>query len=594
MIKKSSCLILVVCALTLFANTSCTSKKEKSAPSANTVANENTLGVDKASKSPVTSPPQLPVRYQNPGFILAANQNSGGVDLSANDFQMKVGATIRSTSGPQPLWEVLKRLVGLKNMTVSWASDVDQNTLVDVDIAANDNFYDAIANLLRQADYFHEAKGKNIVVRNKTTKVFQIGVPPMQGGYTTNVGGNFLSSQTSSSAASGTEGTVKINSAENKFNVWDNIETNLKVILQTAEKERAESVSAAVTANSATLPGQTPNAVPGAIAANQPPAQGNVPGAAAAAAAKIPSKVDQHTARDGSTFIIDKGVGLITVTAKPTVLKSVESYLDNLKKYIFRQVRIEAKIIEVWLSDNSRLGLDWSSVMGGTTAIGGKVSFGNAGQVYPHNSGTDIYANTFVSRVQMSDISFEVFINALNDQGDTHVLANPKLTVLNGQPAIISVGKDVAYVKKVTAEVDNETNSVTYSAEAGNVVEGIALGVMATIRDDKTMALHLTPITTNLENLDANGDIPTTTVGTGPGAVQLGLPKVKVREMSTMVEVHDGEMLIIGGLIDSIETKEGKFIPGLGSIPVVKYLFGYDAKTLQRRELVILLTPKVI
>ncbi len=188
-------------------------------------------------------------------------------------------------------------------------------------------------------------------------------------------------------------------------------------------------------------------------------------------------------------------------------------------------------------------------------------------------------------------------LNALNEQGDSHVLSNPKLTVLNGQPALISVGKDIAYVKQVTAEVDNDANSggtTTYTAEVGNVVQGVALGVMATIRDDETIVMHLTPITTDLENLTADGNIPVTTVGTGPGAVQLGLPIVRVREMSTMVEVSSGEMLIIGGIIDSIEANSGAFAPGLGNIPVVKYLFGVEEKTLQKRELVILLTPKII
>jgi general secretion pathway protein D/MSHA biogenesis protein MshL len=61
-----------------------------------------------------------------------------------------------------------------------------------------------------------------------------------------------------------------------------------------------------------------------------------------------------------------------------------------------------------------------------------------------------------------------------------------------------------------------------------------------------------------------------------------------------MVEVSSGEMLIIGGIIDSIESNSGAFAPGLGSIPVIKYLFGVEEKTLQKRELVILLTPKII
>ena len=76
--------------------------------------------------------------------------------------------------------------------------------------------------------------------------------------------------------------------------------------------------------------------------------------------------------------------------------------------------------------------------------------------------------------------------------------------------------------------------------------------------------------------------------------LEVGLPQISVREMSTMVEVEDGEMLIIGGLIDSVEGKTGSFAPIVGNIPVIKYLFGVEEKTLQKRELVILLTPKVM
>ena len=58
--------------------------------------------------------------------------------------------------------------------------------------------------------------------------------------------------------------------------------------------------------------------------------------------------------------------------------------------------------------------------------------------------------------------------------------------------------------------------------------------------------------------------------------------------------VEDGEMLIIGGLIDSVEGKTGSFAPIVGSIPVIKYLFGVEEKRMEKRELVILLAPKII
>jgi general secretion pathway protein D/MSHA biogenesis protein MshL len=64
--------------------------------------------------------------------------------------------------------------------------------------------------------------------------------------------------------------------------------------------------------------------------------------------------------------------------------------------------------------------------------------------------------------------------------------------------------------------------------------------------------------------------------------------------MSTMVKVKDGEMIIIGGLIDSVVASQGKFAPVVGDIPVLKYLFGYEEKRKEKRELVILLTPRVL
>ncbi|MCL2790689.1 MAG: pilus (MSHA type) biogenesis protein MshL [Desulfobulbus sp.] len=543
-------------------------------------AGEAETSVAPTAPSATTKLGQLPSRYQSPGFVLPKDKlddTLAGVNLEAP--QMKVGATIRSTNGPQPLWDVMKRLANLKGMTVSWSSDVDQNAVVDVDIAANDNFYDAVANLLRQADYFHEINGNNLVIRNKTTKVFKMAVPFMRGAYTTNVGGNFLSNK---EGTTGTEGTVKIASADNKFDVWDNIDTNLKSILKISSAERKDITSSGETDKQKDDGKKTPDKDKKISGKDNsiPSENGDV----------YSPQVARYSDKDEPYFVIDKNIGLITVTAKPALLNTVEKYLDNLKKHLFQQVNIEAKIVEVFLQDNSRIGLDWTSIFKDNVnnPISGTISFGNSGQVYPQ-------ANGFVRSINLNSFNFTALLNALKEQGDTHVLANPKITVLNGQPAVISVGTDVAYVKSVKRdETDSGTGGprVTYTAEVGNVVQGIALGVMASVVDQDKVILHLTPITTDINNLQSDGSVAVTTIG--GGAIMLSLPQVKVREMSTMVEVKNGEMLVIGGLIDNVQSNTGDFIPGLGSIPVIKYLFGVEDKQMRKRELVILLTPQII
>ena len=575
---KQQKILAIIASMALICTVSaCTGKKGKSEKPVAPDVLSSTLTTQQGHSS---APAQMPARYQNPGYMTSKSSIDEELGATSEEFQIRVGATIKSTSGPQPLWDVLKRLANLKGMTVSWASDVDQNFLVDVDINSQDIFLDAIANLLRQADYFYELEGKAIVVRNKTTKIFQLGMPSMRGEYTTTVGGNHLAQR---KAAEGTEGIVKIASAQNEFDVWGTVQKNLDIILGVASKERA-----ALAASQAAVTAQQQQD------ASVPPVD------QAVATTNTQQVIDSNQrTEDGAFYIIDKSIGSITVTAKPSVMSTVENYLNNFKKQLYQQIAIEAKIIEVFLHDRSKVGLDWSSVLRNFN-IPGAVTFGADGQVYPWvPTKGDVESPTrFISKVQLGNpyssgnrgagfLDFNVLLNALNEQGDSHVLSNPKITVLNGQPALISVGKDHAYVKEVTREVDGEDGDETWSFEVDNVVEGVALGVMANIVDGNRIVMHLTPITTELEG----GEIPYKTFSEGN---EVGLPVVAIRQMSTVVDVNDGEMLIIGGLIDNIEDKVDSFAPVVGKIPLVKYLFGYSQKEMRKRELVILLSPKII
>ena len=551
-------------------------KQETSAPSAMS-----------SMPTKMNEPVQMPSRYQNPGYL--ASRTALGDDLGDTpaEFQIRVGATIKSTSGPQPLWDVLKRLANLKGMTVSWASDVDQNYLVDVDINAQDLFQDAVANLLRQADYFYEMNGKTIVVKNKTTKVFHVGVPYVKGNYTSNVGGNFLPKQKGGTLD--TEGTVKLQSDKNEYDLWTNIQKNLDVILDVAAAERAalaaskEEAAARAAAEEAKQTGQP-----------QPVVE-----------TKVAAKKDEGTQRaeDGGFYVVDKAVGTITVTAKPSVMATVERYFEDLKRQIYRQIAIEAKIIEVILSDRSKIGIDWSSVLENFN-INGVVRFGdptfskvkvdgkfdpnsltNVGRVY---TVAGLVNNKLVRDVGLADLNFSALINALDQQGRTKILSNPKLTVLNGQPALISVGTVTKYISEVEREED-DNNRVTYSVETDSVTEGVSMGVIATIIDDHNMIMQLTPITSEL----VGGVINKERIGDNQ-EMSIGLPVINMREMSTTVRVGDGEMLIIGGLIDSMQANNEKFAPVVGKIPIIKYLFGYEEKETNKRELVILLAPKIL
>ncbi len=583
---KSSKIISLAASLLLFLMlTSCSSLDKQSEEKADPAD----LSSDKVAEEAVAAKPDLPntlpVQYQSPSYQVGEESKE---ELSqSKDVGMKVGATIKSTRGPQPLWDIMKRLAAIKGMNISWASDVDQKVLVDVDINAGDDYNQAIGNLLRQVDYFHEISGNTIVVKYKETRQFHIAMPFVKSNYKTGTGGNVLGSDEESNNI---DGTIELKSSENEFDVWKSIEANLNSILDVWTTAAVTETAETVSTNVQETPGNNE-------AANKE---------------KIVSEATRLRSSNKNVYIIDKPVGMVTVTAPRPLLDRVDTYFKNLKRELYKQVSIEAKIIEVKLTRNSSIGINWNEVLS-NFSVDGVVEFGSkalGGQVYPFifadeegtngvqsidmdgdgvsDAHTKIQDPTrFVSKVAINPQNFTAFINALQEQGDTKVLSNPKISLMNGQPGLITVGRNVTYIDNIESDLDSESGIVTYTVNTERILSGIGMALTATVLDDKEIILNLVPVTSELVEPIEYRDV-------GTLGATVGLPIVNVREMSTTVRVRNGEMLVIGGLISDIQETEGNFAPVVGNIPLFRYLFGYEEKINQKRELIILLKPVII
>lgn len=493
------------------------------------------------------APTSLPVRFQSPAYAVKGSEEFGTTAGEEDQFSVKVGADISSRTGPVPLRDILKRLALLKNMNISWASDVDQYASVDVDIRAEDDFFNAIENLLRQRDYFHVVQGNTIVVKYKETRKFHVAMPFTASNYASGVGGDVLGSQ----GGANIKGRMEITSDGNTFDIWENIRTNLDKVLNIWEETKVETAPLPVTAE--TGDGETAQAEKKA---------------AAAAALSRPAQSSK------GYYTIDRPIGLITVTAPRPLLEKVESYLNNLKTELYKQISIEAKILEVMVSDETRTGIDWEQLLS-NSAFDFNMSFGNIDATNPFGD----------NRVfTLGAKGFTLFLNAIKKQGRTKVLANPKLSVMNGQPALINVGENVTYIDSVTSTVDEGV--ITYSVKTSSVMSGLGLSVIPTLMENDDVILSLTPITSQLEE-----PIEYRTFG---GQNQVGLPRVNIREMTTLVRIKNGEMLVVGGLIDSTDDKDESAVPLLSKLPLVNWLFKNDVELNNRTELIILLQPKVI
>lgn len=499
------------------------------------------------SATSAANPSQLPVRFQTPAYTVAGSKEMSDLLGAEEEFTVKVGADISSTSGPVILRDIMKKLAALKEMNVSWASDVDQYSYVDVDIRADDDFFKSIDNLLRQRDYFHEVQGNTLVVKYKETKQFHLAMPFVNTKYDASVG-----SKVSDNSQ------AKIDNNGNTFDIWENVKKNLDIVLQIWE-------SSAVSQQ----PAPTPAGMPATPAAGG--ATGTTPADASAAA-----KVSKPQSGRGY-YTIDKPIGLITVTAPRPIMEKVESYLNNLKAGLYKQVSIEAKIIEVTVSDERKVGIDWESLLN-DKSIEIKTTLGASTFRQPLGpSGSRSFTIT--------GPTFNLLLNAIEKQGKTKVLSNPRISVLNGQPALINIGKQVSYVKKVTSTTNAQSGDITYAIETESQSSGIVMSVVPTILDNQEIILNLIPVTSTLTE-------PVATVEFGTARV--GLPVTNVRELSTIVRIKEGEMLVVGGLIDSTDSDKDSNVPLLSKLPLIGGLFGMEKKNNDRKELVILLKPEII
>jgi MSHA type pilus biogenesis protein MshL len=579
---------------------------------------ENTLNAPagtsaSAKMTDSQDPTVLPVEYQKPSYMVGNQQPQDDKGLAQSDVVLKVGATIRSTTGPQPLRDILKRLANIKGMNISWASDVDQNALVDVDINANDEFHEAIDHLLRQISYFHETQGSTLIIKHKETKQFHIAMPFISQTYTTDTGGDVLGGDVKSSQFKGMISVTSTGSPigtsvfdakskdqkKTQFDVWANIESNLKVILDILETSETD-VSSEQREFGGTAQSQGDNFRGGTYSA-EGDAGGGASGTGKMSAenkakeAKDTKRVKtaRQTSKTGDYFIIDKPVGIVTVTGTRDLLRRVEEYLTALQKELYKQINIEAKIIEVELIENSDIGINWSKVLK-NFPVSGTAEFGTgglSGQVWPNPD-----ANTFISKINLNFANFTTFLNALKQEGNTKVLSNPKISVMNGQPAFITVGQNRTYISKIDVKENTTTTGTTYTytVDTSRILSGVGLALTANAMGDSEVVMNLVPVTSQLKPpTDTTGDdkyIQYKTIGLG----QIGLPVVDVREMSTTVRVKSGEMLVIGGLIDNKKTEDGQFAPVLGDIPLIKYLFGSESKQSRKSELIILLKPSIL
>ncbi len=515
--------------------------------------------------------------------------------------ELKVGANIESQSGKVVLRDIIRGLANLKGFNVSWNKDANPNALVDVDIKADDDFWVALDNVLRQMDYFFEFKNDTLIIGYKQTETYQVSMPNVSYTFTTAVGGNMLGGCTNTKnlgeislatvppeaqelrSGAGDWAEEKTLRYVNRYDLWKSFRQNLDQILEIWEMQNVERATLTSTATQASQEIQKKGEQ-----SQEKMEKKEGPG--------ITAMSEEWVSLGKGSYTIDESLGIVIVNAPSSLQKRVANYIDTFKLWLYRQVSIQAHILEVELSEGSSRGIDWSqvfkSIERSTALIGGNIEYGDQGNVYEVNyPSPDFRAVTreglrLISKVNLAPTDFKLLVNALDEQGRVHTLSEPRLNLLNGSPGVLTVGESIRYIREVTAMRSGESGEVDYTVITDDILSGIAFSVVCNVLGDDEVVLYLTPVTSELTSLEYRRF--------GEANMEVGLPVIQLRQMSTMAKVRDGDLLILGGLINEVSTNNSSQIPLLGKIPWVQWAFKNEIKSKTRRELIVILRPHIL
>ncbi|MCS3456760.1 MSHA biogenesis protein MshL [Aeromonas sp. BIGb0405] len=294
---------------------------------------------------------------------------------------------------------------------------------------------------------------------------------------------------------------------------------------------------------------------------------------------------------EGRAVITSPQAGLVTLRAYPNELKAVREFLNQSESHLKRQVVLEARILEVALNEGYEQGVDWNGLSAtwdgnkGITGIGSLV-----GNTVAASTNPIFKALGGGAGFTISDGNFDVAVSLLKTQGDVNTLSSPRVTATNNQKAVIKVGTDEYFVTDASTTVTSSNNQdqVYPNVELTPFFSGIALDVTPQIDEQNRVLLHVHPSV-----IDTQEQQKTISVGTANPLV-LPLAKSSIRESDTVVQANDGDIIVIGGLMETKKQEIVSKVPLLGDIPWVGEAFTNRSESTRKVELVILLKPTVV
>ncbi len=262
------------------------------------------------------------------------------------------------------------------------------------------------------------------------------------------------------------------------------------------------------------------------------------------------------------------------------------------------QVMIEAKIVEVSTNATRELGIQWGGsfytpswpgTFSGNVSVNAPTGTGTTTTNTSDTTGSSSTSTGSTTTTQggilgltlgyANNISVDLQLSALEEQGSAKILSSPKVMVLDNQEATIASGEQIIIATTTTSTSTSTAGQPSTSTSTSVTEKEAALRLTVTphVIDSEQVSLK---ISTKREEFDFSRSV-------------LGIPPKTTREAQTGVIAKNGETIVIGGIYKEKNTEDEGGVPLLSKIPLLGWLFKKETKMKEKTELLIFITPRI-
>jgi general secretion pathway protein D len=513
---------------------------------------------------------------------------------------------------PKPqTYSVVVNEVPVKELLLALARDTRQNIdihsglqgLVSLN-AINETLPAILDRVAKQVNMRHRIEGNTIIVSPDTPylKTYRVGYVNMTRDTVSAVGvsgeitappvgaasgalpvANPAAGSHSGSASSGSSTQVRTVS---KNDFWDQLRDNIRAILASTRARTLSAEEKAAVAEEHRRARDTALKQAEAVAR-----AGQGATALYATAFRGPPQQQPFDTRDD--IIVNPVSGTVSVLATERQHQLIQQHVDSITAVAQRQVLIEATIVEVQLANNYQAGIDWARV-----SQSGGIAFTQA--LLGGNLATAPFFALFFNQNNQRQGDIQLTVKLLEQFGNARVLSSPKLMALNNQTALLKVVDNVVYFEvQSTAAIAGAGGVITpgtTNTTAKTVAVGVVMGVIPQISDDGRVQVTVRPTITRLNPRQpfVNDPNPSLCTSTQSNCIRNLVPQVQVREMESVLQLGNGQTVILGGLMQDDVRRNRDQVPIVGNVRDVGEFFAYRDEQVSKTELVIFLRTTIV